>query len=94
MRTELHIFLDPQVYLGGFAFGPQDETVHNGVHSNHTNGLFNWHPLLMALAFQACMTEGINIYLSIKAPKHVPSLPSSTGLSTAQQLQDDDILEQ
>lgn len=48
------------IYLGGLSFSPKmiDEE------TNDTFGIFNWHPLLMSLAFIGCMSEAILTYSS------------------------------
>lgn len=47
-------------YLGGVSFHPKviDED------TNDTAAIFNWHPLLMSLAFLGCMSEAILTYSS------------------------------
>ena len=49
-------------YLGGVAMAPQASA--DG-RSNDTNGIFNWHPILMTLGFVVFMTEAV---LAYKAP--------------------------
>lgn len=48
-------------YLGGLSLSP---VVHDPADpsTNDTSALFNWHPLLMMLAFVGCMTEAIMVY--------------------------------
>lgn len=48
-------------YLGGVASSPKE--LPDG--SNDTNGIFNWHPILMTLGFVIFMTEAV---LAYKAP--------------------------
>ena len=60
-----------QVYLGGFGLTPVDTTQAGSPESNSTTELFNWHPLLMVIAFIVCMTEGVNAFSSISAPRCV-----------------------
>lgn len=47
--------------LGGLSLSP---VVHDPADpsTNDTSALFNWHPLLMMLAFVGCMTEAIMVY--------------------------------
>jgi cytochrome b-561 len=49
-------------YLGGVAMAPHASA--DG-RSNDTNGIFNWHPILMTLGFVVFMTEAL---LAYKAP--------------------------
>lgn len=50
-------------FLGGLRFSPlQTEG------GNNTNGLFNWHPLLMTVAFVVLMSEAV---LAYKGPMNV-----------------------
>lgn len=51
--------------LGGLSLSP-DVTVN--VSGNNTGRLFNWHPLLMVLAFGVFMPEAILSYRSSLAP--------------------------
>eukprot|EP00890_Picochlorum_soloecismus_P004081 jgi/Picsp_1/4674/NSC_02043-R1_cytochrome b561 len=45
-------------YLGGVAFSPKV----TDVETNDTSQLFNWHPILMTLAYVGCMAEAILSY--------------------------------
>jgi len=45
-------------YLGGVAFGPKAIDAE----TNDTSQLFNWHPIVMALAYIGCMAEAILSY--------------------------------
>lgn len=62
---QLGIFLFLSVwifgYLGGLSLGPvvRDPADPD---TNDTSTLFNWHPLLMMLAFVGCMAEAIMVY--------------------------------
>lgn len=49
------------LHLGGLRLSPQP----TGPDTNDTGALFNWHPLLLALAFPVLMGEAL---LSYKAP--------------------------
>jgi hypothetical protein len=46
------------VYLGGLRLSPKD----TGEGANDTSQLFNWHPLLITLAFPLLMGEAILSY--------------------------------
>lgn len=49
-------------YLGGLSLSPKITDESTG--ANDTFGIFNWHPLLMTLAFVGAMTEAILTYSS------------------------------
>jgi len=44
--------------MGGYKTGPEDTSFNR----NDTSLLFNWHPLLMVIAFPVFMTEAILVY--------------------------------
>jgi cytochrome b-561 len=48
-------------YLGGLSFAPVVRDPADPT-TNDTSTVFNWHPLLMMLAFVGCMTEAIMTY--------------------------------
>ena len=50
--------------LGGLAFG----AVSTGNNATDTSGVFNWHPLLMSLAFPVFMAEAVLAYRSPLGP--------------------------
>lgn len=45
-------------YLGGLSFSPK----YINLKANDTGGIFNWHPLLMTLAFPVLMGEALLAY--------------------------------
>ena len=75
--SEITTFLLVSVWvlkdLGGLAF----TAVSTGENSTDTSGIFNWHPLLMSLAFPVLMAEAV---LAYRAPLS-PALERYCGLA-------------
>lgn len=60
--------------LGGVRFSPRVTDPATG--ANDTGGLFNWHPLLMLLAFPLAMAEAVLAYRAPLAPAALPERPA------------------
>lgn len=67
--------------LGGVRFTPRVTDPATG--ANDTGGVFNWHPLLMLIAFPLAMAEAVLAYRAPLAPAALPDRPARKTLHAA-----------